>query len=227
MISAAMIFAAGFGTRMGQLTEFTPKPMLRVSGTRLIDYALSSAQEAGITRIVVNTHYLAEQLHAYLRQKGVIISHEPDQILDTGGGLRAAAELLGEDTVFTLNPDVMWFGPNPLSYLSGQWNPETMDALLLCVPSNRAHGRQGAGDFTQDSTGQITRGGDLIYGGAQIVKMRGLNDITETVFSLNVLWNRLNASRRLHVAQYPGEWCDIGTPAGITLAERLMEDHRV
>lgn len=222
-----MIFAAGFGTRMGSLTADRPKPLIPVAGNPLIDYALGYVERAGIRKIVANTHYLPELLHAHLKPLGVLISHEADQILDTGGGLRAALPLLDTDPVFTLNPDALWLGPNPLSFLRAQWNQKIMDALLLCVPLSRTHGRAGGGDFGSKANGQIIRGGDLVYGGAQIVKTHGLDDIDDHAFSLNVLWNQMNKVGRLHLAEYPGHWCDVGTPEGIPLAESLLGGTRV
>ncbi len=227
MIEGVMIFAAGFGTRMGDLTSTTPKPLLNVSGRPLIDHALDYVDEAGIPKVVVNTHYLAEQLHQHLQSKNVLISHEETKILDTGGGLREALPLLGTDIVFTLNPDVLWLGPNPLTFLKHAWNPQTMDALLLCTPLPRTFGRTGSGDFRTTPDGHIERGGDLVYGGAQIIKTDGLHDIAQDTFSLNVLWDRLNDAGRLHLVEYPGRWCDVGTPEGIALAESLMDQTRV
>ena len=222
-----MIFAAGFGTRMGALTIDLPKPMIPVAGKPLIDHALGYIKDAGIPRVVANTHYLSAQLHAHLKPMGVLISHEPDQILDTGGGLRAALPLLETDPVFTLNPDVLWLGPNPLSLLRAQWDPQSMDALLLCTPLSRTYGRAGGGDFGIDADGHISRSGDLVYGGAQIVKTTGLHDVEDQVFSLNVLWNQVNNVGRLQLAEYPGYWCDVGTPEGIQLAESLLDGTRV
>ncbi len=222
-----MIFAAGFGTRMGDLTKTTPKPMIPVAGKPLIDHALDYVTGAGIDRVVVNTHYLANQLQDHLRPKGVLISHEADEILDSGGGLKAALPLLETAIPFTLNPDVLWLGPNPLDLLRQQWDPDRMDALLLCTPLERCHGRQGGGDFAQGHAGRITRPGDLVYGGAQIIRTDMVRDWPEPVFSLNQVWNRMSDAGRLHLAVYPGEWCDIGTPDGIPLAETLLEQPRV
>ncbi|TNJ45616.1 nucleotidyltransferase family protein [Phaeobacter sp. B1627] len=217
-----MIFAAGFGTRMGALTADRPKPMIPVAGRPLIDHALDLAQAVKPDRIVVNTHYHAEVLHAHLRSRDVLISHEEGQILDTGGGLKKARSLLNSPSVFTLNPDVAWTGPNPLAALEQEWNDAQMDALLLCVPTIRAVGRIGGGDFSVDRSGRITRGGDLVYTGAQIVKPDLLDIIPETVFSLNLLWDMLIAKGRASAVEYQGQWCDVGRPDGIELAEKMM-----
>ena len=96
---ALMLFAAGFGTRMGALTRDRPKPLIEVGGRALLDHALDVASGAGIGRIAVNTHYKAEQIQAHLAGRDIALAHEPDEILDTGGGLRAALPLLGDGPV--------------------------------------------------------------------------------------------------------------------------------
>ena len=125
-----MIFAAGFGTRMGALTADRPKPLLPVAGRALIDHALTAAAEAGAGRIVVNTHYLADQLADHLAGWGVVVSHEPE-ILETGGGLKVALPLLGPGPVAVLNSDAVWTGANPLTQLARAWDGGRMEALLL------------------------------------------------------------------------------------------------
>ena len=108
---ALMLFAAGFGTRMGDLTADRPKPLIEVGGRALIDHALEQARDAGLGRIVVNVHYLADQVRSHLADSGdILISDETETILETGGGLKNALPLLGGDTVFTLNTDAVWTG---------------------------------------------------------------------------------------------------------------------
>jgi len=218
-----MIFAAGFGTRMGALTAQRPKPLIEVAGRPLIDHALDWADDAGLGRVVVNTHYLGDQIADHLRGRDVAISHEP-AILETGGGLRQALPLLGDGPVMTLNPDTLWAGPNPLTLLRAAWDPARMDALLLCLEPVSTRGRSGPGDFTLSSDGLLTRGGPVVYGGAHILKPEGLHGIAEDAFSLNVLWNRMIAAGRLHGLVYPGAWCDVGRPEGIALAEEMLAD---
>ncbi|WP_281995811.1 nucleotidyltransferase family protein [Ruegeria faecimaris] len=222
--NTVMLFAAGFGTRMGTLTLNRPKPLIEVAGRPLIDHALDLVDALGPVRKVANLHYLPDQLEAHLAPKGVLVSHEQPDILDTGGGLRAALPLLGSDSVFTLNSDAIWSGLNPLTMLRAAWNPDLMDALLMCIPTAQAIGHAGAGDFTADEAGRITRGPGLIYGGAQIMKTEGLVEIPDKVFSLNLLWDRMQKKDRLFALTYPGRWCDVGHPEGIALAEGLLAD---
>lgn len=222
MPDAVMLFAAGFGTRMGALTAERPKPLIAVAGRPLLDHAL--ALTAGVPTRVVNAHYRAEQVIAHLKDTNIAVSVETPEILDTGGGLRHALPLLGTQPVYTLNTDAVWSGPNPLDRLAAAWQPDRMDALLLCIPLARAVGRSGGGDFALGPDGALMRGGDFVYTGAQIIKTDALAGIGEKAFSLNVLWNQMAQEGRLFGTAYPGRWCDVGHPEGITLAEEMLAD---
>lgn len=218
-----MLFAAGFGTRMRHLTQSRPKPLVTVGGRALIDHTVDLARTIAPRRVVANLHYLPEQLEAHFADSEVVTTLEAPEILETGGGLRAALPLLGDGPVFTANTDAIWQGPNPFELLKRAWRPTEMDALLLCVPRHAAIGHAGQGDFLIDETGRLDRGPGQIYGGIQIVKTQGLHDIPDKAFSLNVLWNRMHKANRLFGLSYPGKWCDVGSPEGIGLAEALLE----
>ena len=217
-----MMFAAGFGTRMGQLTAERPKPLIEVAGKPLIDHAIDLVNAFGSKATVVNLHYKSEILQRYLKDKDVLISLEHPDILETGGGLRKALPLLGEDPVFTMNTDAIWKGPNPLHLLANAWDPNEMDALLLCIPPDQAEGHSGDGDFLIENTGRAKRGLGMIYSGVQILKTHGLHHIEEQRFSLNLLWDAMIEERRLFAIPYPGKWCDVGQPQSIAIAEKML-----
>lgn len=216
----AMIFAAGLGTRMGALTRDRPKPLIPIAGRALIDQTLDFVRDAGADPVVVNAHWKAEQIRAHLAGSSVLIADETEQLLDTGGGLKAALPLLGSDPVWTCNSDAAWRGPNPLVALAEAWRPG-MEALLLLIPRERALGHAG-GDFDMDSTGRLARGGALVYTGAQILRTEGLSEVSDPVFSLNRLWDRAAARQGLHGLVYEGAWCDVGRPENIALAEAVL-----
>lgn len=217
----AMIFGAGFGTRMGALTTDRPKPLIEVAGRALIDHALALVRDAGAGPVVVNAHYKAGMLAAHLADAGVTVTVETPGILDTGGGLKRALPMLGGGAVFTLNPDCIWRGPNPLRCLERGWAPG-MDALLLVVPRARAVAHGGAGDFAIAADGRLGRGGDYVYTGAQILCTDRLGEIGKDVFSLNEYWDLLGRGGGLHGLVYDGAWCDVGHPDGIGRAEALL-----
>jgi MurNAc alpha-1-phosphate uridylyltransferase len=230
-IDSALVFAAGFGTRMGGLTKSTPKPLLNVAAKPLIDYALELVQDANIKNIVVNVHYLPEQIEAHLASNpNVKTLREAPDVLETGGGLKNALPLLGNGPVITLNSDAIWTGENPLKLLVNNWNPETMDALLLLVPTYKAQEHRGCGDFMLSQDLRLTRRGNAqsapyVYTGAQIIKTELLSEVKETSFSLNLLWDKMLKSKRAFGVVHEGGWVDVGRPEGIQIAAAELARH--
>jgi len=221
------LFAAGLGTRMAPLTDSHPKPMIEVAGRPLIDHALAPAEALALPRKVANLHYLPDMIRDHLSGRGVVFSDETGTRLETGGGLKAARPLLGDGPVFTMNTDAVWTGPNPLAALAAAWDPDRMDALLLCVPPDRAVGHRGTGDFDRDGEGRLARGTGLVYTGAQIIKPDLVAAHPEEVFSLNVIWDSMIGTGRLFGAVFEGGWCDVGRPESLPLAEALLETQDV
>lgn len=229
----AMVMAAGLGKRMRPLTASQPKPMVRVAGKPLIDHALDRLAAAGVTRAVVNVHYLPQALEAHLAKRitpQVTISDERAQLLETGGGMVKAwrAGLL-PDPFFCLNADNVWLdGPrDAFAELSARWDPAVMDALLLVVPHSRAMNFRGPGDFHMDGLGRLTRRkpgriAPFIYIGIQIVSARLLRDPPEGPFGTMVLWERAIAEGRLYGAGFTGQWFEVGTPQAIKPTEEAL-----
>lgn len=222
----AMIFAAGFGTRMGQLTEKMPKPLVHVSGKPMIDHALNILSDAGIQSVIVNTHYFADQLESHLAAHETVTTiREEPEVLETGGGLKNALPLIGNDPVLTLNCDAIWLGVNPVVQLANLWKPDEMDGLLLLLKRPAALGYSGPGDFYLKSGERLERKGaretaPFVYSGLQILKTDLLGTIKPDCFSVSLLWEKMIAQDQLSGAVYDGNWVDVGHPEGIQIAER-------
>ncbi|MCX7558230.1 nucleotidyltransferase family protein [Sulfitobacter sp. F26204] len=227
LTSPVMMFAAGFGTRMKHLTQDQPKPLIPVAGKPLIGHALDLARAGGGDPIVANLHYKADMLDAYLKPLGVQTITERPDILETGGGLRNALPLIGPGPVITMNTDAIWVGPNPIELLRAVWDPDVMDALLVCVPTASALGYEGTGDFLVSETGRMERGSGAVFGGIQMMKTDLLQTIPDSKFSLNLVWNKMLQTGRLFGLTYPGKWCDVGHPGGISIAENMLERNGV
>ncbi|MXO64732.1 NTP transferase domain-containing protein [Altererythrobacter endophyticus] len=229
-----MVLAAGLGKRMRPLTASQPKPLIRVNGKPLIDYSLDRLSSAGVSRAVVNVHYLADALEAHLKERRsplVTISDERSQLLETGGGMcKAWADGLLPETFFALNSDNIWLdGPyNAFRELSESWDPDKMDALLLLVPHTGARNFTGKGDFHMDAGGLIARRrsgriAPFIYTGIQLVSQRLLRDAPEGAFSTNVLWSRAIEEGRLYGHVFAGDWFEVGNPQAIAPTEAALK----
>jgi MurNAc alpha-1-phosphate uridylyltransferase len=227
----AMVLAAGLGKRMRPLTASRPKPLVPVAGKPLIDWSLDRLVEAGIGKAVVNVHYLADALEVHLQhypKLEIAVSDERELLLETGGGLVKARDLL-PDPFFCLNSDNIWLdGPrNAFAELSSAWNPARMDALLLLVRHPDAFNYDGKGDFHLDPLGRISRRrsgriAPYIFSGIQLVSHRLLREAPVGAFSTNVLWSRAIEEQRLYGWVHTGKWFEVGTPQAIAPTEALL-----
>lgn len=230
-IRRAMVLCAGLGKRMRPLTDAMPKPLITVGGRSLIDHVLDRLDEIGIEEVVVNTHYLADRLHSHLalwRRPKVSISHEPE-LLETGGGVRNALPLLGEDPFFLINGDAFWLnGPrSALLDLTDLWDPQRMDGLMLVHQSARARGYEGRGDFVLEQDGHVGwrgegRSSPFVFAGVMIIHPRAFADTPDGPFSMRRVYDRMIAEERLFGLNHNGEWFHIGTPDALDAAEDFL-----
>ena len=108
-----MVFAAGLGTRLRPLTDTMPKALVPINGTPLLEHVLLKIKQAGIQEVVVNVHHFSQQIIDFLEEKqnfgiSIQISDESNELLETGGGLRKALNLLGENEPILLhNVDIL------------------------------------------------------------------------------------------------------------------------
>ncbi len=232
-IDTAMVLAAGYGKRMRPLSEHTPKPMVRLAGSPLIDHALARLADAGVREAVVNLHYRADVLEAHLRARreppAITISDERDALLDTGGGVKKALVRLGPDGFFVCNSDSVWIesGASNLSRLAAIWDADAMDSLLLLADARGSLGYDGPGDFEMSEDGRLVRRAEgaaapLVFAGVSIAHPRLFEDSPEGAFSLNPIWDRAIARGRLFGVRLQGAWMHVGTPEALDAAERRL-----
>lgn len=231
----AMVMAAGLGKRMRPLTATKPKPLIEVGGKSLLDHVLEKLRAAGVKKVVVNVHYLADAVEAHLASRAhgleVAISDERSLLMETGGGMVQAEALIDSDPFLAVNSDNLWVdGPaDTLKLLASHWDDEKMDALLLLVPLARAENHKGIGDFHMDRTGRLRRRNKshvapFVFTGVQMVSKRLLRDAPEGPFSTNVLWDRAIEEGRCFGAVHQGLWFDVGTPTSIPMTEAALEN---
>ncbi len=233
-IKKAMVMAAGLGKRMAPLTNSMPKPLIDVGGRTLLDRTLDRLQDAGLSEVIVNVHYFADQVEAHLAERPepkTVISDERDALLETGGGIRKALPLIGEQPFFSVNSDAFYLedGAPVLSAMIETWDPVRMDALLLLAPLERSTGFDGAGDFKLLDDGRVERRGSessapFAYAGIQIIKPELFLDseLPDGAFSTNIVWNKLLEKGSAYGFVLEGTWMHVGTPDGIKEAELAL-----
>lgn len=239
-VASAMILAAGLGTRIRAASGPLPKPLVAVAGRALIDYAIDTAADAGVERIVINTHYKAVAIEAHLAARRSALPrpaletiHEPER-LETGGGVRNALPRLGEGPFLVLNSDSILGQTKcrPLIRLAEAWDDETMDALLLLCSLDRASGYGGRGDFLMGDMAEVVqiKAAPLVrlppnartgpvFTGVQILHPRLFADAPDGAYSLNHHYDEAIARGRLYGLLHDGEWFHVGSPQGLAEAE--------
>lgn len=225
----AMILAAGLGTRMRPITDTIPKPLIKVHGKAMLDHALDALKKSGVEEVVLNVHYLADQIEAHVSSRNdmeIHISDERDRLLDSGGGIANALPLLGDDPFFLLNADSFWiegFKPN-LMRMAEFWKKNEMDILLLLSSMATAVGFGSRGDFTMDPDGKLERRiehkvAPFAYAGAAILDPSIFTNAPQGAFSLNRQFDEALEKQRLFGLRLEGLWLHVGTPDAIDEAE--------
>lgn len=228
----AMVLAAGLGQRMRPLTGNTAKPLLMLRGQALIDHALDRLAEAGVTTVVVNGFWQAERVEAHLaardRPPRTIFRREAT-LLETGGGVRAALNLLGPEPFYVVNGDSFWLdGPRPaLARLADSFDAG-VDGVLLVHRTFQVGTDVGLGDFGVDQRGGLRRRrahevAPYTYAGVQLIAPSLLAGTPDGPFSMNLAWDRAIAAARLRAVVHEGLWLHLSTPPDLAAAETVLQ----
>jgi MurNAc alpha-1-phosphate uridylyltransferase len=206
----AMLLAAGRGERMRPLTDVTPKPLLPVAGKPLVAWHLQKLASAGVSDVVINLSWLGEQIAAALGDGAaygmrIHYSREPWPALETGGGIRQALPLLGDEPFLLVNGDVY----TDVDFSALQLVPGDLAQLVL-VPNPPHHPK---GDFHL-SDGRITSRGDqrLTYSGIAMLHPALLAAAEPGRFPLLPWLLKALEADRLGGQRHDGLWIDVGTP---------------
>ncbi len=200
----AMILAAGFGKRLGHLTQSTPKPLIKVKGQPLIKYHLSKLLAADYSQIIINTHYLSDEIISYVKNEfdndpRIIFSIEKE-ILGTGGGIKKALHHFGNDDFLVLNSDI--YSDLDYKYFKSFTSP-----TLFAVETKNQ------GDFNiKNSKVCLETTKNYTWMGFSVVNAEVFNQVTHIKFHY---WDdclkRHASSNNLHAEIPKINWYDVGT----------------
>lgn len=194
-----MILAAGFGKRIHPLTLKCPKPLLKIGAETLLSNTLKFLEAAKIDKVVINVHYLPEQIVDYIDKKNfnisITVEYEKETILDTGGGILNAIKHF-DGNFLCINPDTIW----NLNYLQelkkmeNLFNTTNAKLLMLVVNKRKSFDKSFKGDFNlKDNLINREKNENLnyIYTGLQIINPEIFTNINKKIFSINEIWNKL------------------------------------
>jgi MurNAc alpha-1-phosphate uridylyltransferase len=216
----AFILAAGLGSRLRPYTDDTPKPLVKVDEQTLLDRTLNHLNNVDINEVVLNTHYLADQIKEAIAARPEFTAHisYEEELLDTGGGIKNMLQHF-DDAFYIISGDSLWEnapGQNTLQSMRDAWNPQIMDLLLLLQPVESMKLTTGVGDYTLDENGMPIRSldktGEYMFTSIRINHPRLFENAPDGTFSYRDLMDKAQEQGRLHAIIHEGDWHHISTP---------------
>jgi NDP-sugar pyrophosphorylase family protein len=235
----AFILAAGLGTRLAPFTLDRPKALIELKGITLLERAIRKVSELDVSEIIINVHHFGDQIIEYLNYRQnfnlpITVSDEREQLLDTGGAILKAKNLLGNEEPFLLyNVDVLSsIDLNSLSsYHSQKGGLATMaarervtDRYLVFNSEMLLSGWKNVKTGEEKISRICVQPRYLAFSGIQIIEPKLLSLITETgKFSIIDLYLRLAKSEPIYGYHDTSEyWMDLGKPDQLAAAEKMM-----
>ena len=221
MIKKAMILAAGFGKRVHPLTLDCPKPLLKIGDETLLSNTLKFLKLFGVKEVVINVHYLRDQIIDYINKKkfnlSINIVKEENKILDTGGGVLNAIRYFSNEPFIIINPDTIWNSHylKDLKLMEKNFFKNKKNkCLILVVKKKNSFDKSFKGDFNLENN-LISRKNkknlNYIYTGLQIIKPEVFLGFDIEAFSINKVWNQLIKNNELHGVESNIDFLHIST----------------
>ena len=239
MIDKAMILAAGLGTRLGNITQQKPKALVPIQGIPMLEFTLLRLMQKGIRKFVINIHHHADQVLKFLDKAQfdaeIQISDERDQLLDTGGAIKKAAEFFNpSDNILVHNVDVV--SDLDVEKLE-QYHQKNQASVTLCV-RKRASGRALLFDKEMQLTGwtnhktqdfkwvndATSEYSSFAFNGIYLMRGAFAHSILDTGrFSIIDTWLKMAKDHRILAFEDLSEtWFDLGTAEKIAAAEKHL-----
>jgi len=202
----AMILSAGYGKRLLPLTKNCPKPLLKIGKETLLSNTIKFLIQFGVKQVIINVHYLSEQIVDYINKNkfniSITVVKEQEKILDTGGGILNAIKHFNEPFL-VINPDTIWNFNHikDIKLLEKNFFKNKQKCSLLLVNKLKSIENNFKGDFNLKNNLVDRKDKDnlnYIYTGLQIIKPEVFSEIRETVFSINKVWDKLISKNELY-----------------------------
>ena len=216
-IKKAIILSAGYGKRLNPITLTKPKPLLKINNKTLLENTINVLEKFGIEEIVINTHYLSDQITQFIENgkfiSKILVINENEKILDTGGGVLNAAIKFYEEPFFVLNPDTIWsdFYLDEFEEMEKQYFNNNCKCILLVVDKIKSFDKTLKGDFNLKDN-RLDRKNvkkEYIYTGSQILTNSVFKNNQIVPFSLNLIWDILIKDKELLGVQSKQEFLHI------------------
>ena len=204
-IKKAIILSAGYGKRLNPMTLSKPKSLLEINKKTLLENTIHILEQFGIEEIVINTHYLSDQINTFIDNKKfsskIFLMEEHEKILDTGGGVLNAAKKFNNDPFFVFNPDTIWSQSylDDFKAMEEQYFNNDYKGVLLVVDKTKSFDKTMKGDFNlkENILDRNVNEKRYIYTGSQILSNSVFKNKKIEPFSMNLIWDLLIKNKEL------------------------------
>tara|TARA_B100001057_G_scaffold500059_1_gene613226 strand:+ start:1391 stop:2080 length:690 start_codon:yes stop_codon:yes gene_type:complete len=197
-INTALILCAGFGKRLNPLTFDTPKPLLKLNNTTLLETCISTIIKLGFKRIFINSFYLKKIISDFIEKKNfpieIQIIDDGKQILDTGGGILNMISRSDDDDYIVFNPDTLWEENyvEEIKKMQDFYFQRKLNNILLIAKKNLSFDQSFNGDFHfENNLLKTNKDKEYIYIGCQIINKDLFKGYIVENFSISKIWNNL------------------------------------
>ena len=204
-INTALILCAGFGKRLNPLTLKIPKPLLKINNITILENCINMAVKSGIKKIFLNTFYLNEQIHNFVKNRkfsvNVQIIQESKEILNTGGGILNMTKHFTDNDFLILNPDTIWDEKYfyEISKMQDFYFSNKLNNILLVVKKEFSYDQNLDGNFSLNDN-LLNKNGpkNYIYTGCQILNKNLFKNYKVENFSITEVWDNLLKKNELN-----------------------------
>ena len=204
-IRTALILCAGFGKRLNPLTLETPKPLLKIKDTTILENCINLISKLGIKKILINTFHLGDQINEFIKTKNfevdIKIKEDGKNILDTGGGIMNLVKDTTDQDFLVFNPDTLWDYKyvNEINEMQEFYFSNKLNCILLVADKKLSFDKSFNGDFKlKDNLLQKGEDNNFIYIGCKIFNKSLFENYDVKNFSIVEVWKELRNKNQLN-----------------------------
>ena len=203
-INTALILCAGYGKRLNPITQNTPKPLLKIKNSTLLNHCINLIKNLNLDKILINSFYLKEQIKKFVKDHSydieIKVIEDGNNILDTGGGILNLMDKSDEENFLIFNPDTIWNKDytDEINHMIDYYFNQKLKNLLLLADKDLSFDKNLKGDFGLENNLVNLNSRNFIYTGCQILNKSILKNEKITNFSITKIWLNLIENNQLN-----------------------------
>ena len=214
-INTALILCAGYGKRLNPVTQNTPKPLLKIKNSTLLNHCINLIKNLNLDKILINSFYLKEQINKFVKDHSynieIKVIEDGNNILDTGGAILNLMDKSDEENFLIFNPDTIWNKDytDEINHMIDYYFNQKLKNLLLLADKDLSFDKNLKGDFGLENNLVNLNSRNFIYTGCQILNKSILKNEKITNFSITKIWLNLIENNQLHGFKSKLKFCHV------------------